>query len=178
MMTDNTMTLLLDQIQASTDGDFLRAIAAHTLQRLMEFEVDGLIGAGRHERSDERTTYRNGYRDRQLETRLGTLDLKIPKLGQGTYFPAFLEPRKTAEKALTAVIQEAWIQGVSTRKVDDLVQALGISPSLRSQRCARTSTPACCPSSNGRWTASGPISGWTRPTSRSARMAASCRSRQ
>jgi putative transposase len=82
MMTDNTMTLLLDQIQASTDGDFLRAIAAHTLQRLMEFEVDGLIGAGRHERSDERTTYRNGYRDRQLETRLGTLDLKIPKLRQ------------------------------------------------------------------------------------------------
>ena len=130
MMTKDAMTLLLDQIQASTDGDFLRAIAAHTLQRLMEFEVDGLIGAGRHERSDERTTYRNGYRDRQLETRLGTLDLKIPKLRQGSYFPAFLEPRRTAEKALTAVIQEAWIQGVSTRKVDDLVQALGISPSL------------------------------------------------
>ena len=132
-MTDNTMTLLLDQIQASTDGDFLRAIAAHTLQRLMEFEVDGLIGAGRHERSDERTTYRNGYRDRQLETRLGTLDLKIPKLRQGTYFPAFLEPRKTAEKALTAVIQEAWIQGVSTRKVDDLVQALGMTGISKSQ---------------------------------------------
>ncbi len=102
----------------------------------MEFEVDGLIGAGRHERSDERTTYRNGYRDRQLETRLGTLDLKIPKLRQGTYFPAFLEPRKTAEKALTAVIQEAWIQGVSTRKVDDLVQALGmISKSQVSALC-------------------------------------------
>jgi putative transposase len=133
MMTDNTMTLLLDQIQASTDGDFLRAIAAHTLQRLMEFEVDSLIGAGRHERSDERTTYRNGHRDRQLETRLGTLDLKIPKLRQGTYFPAFLEPRKTAEKALTAVIQEAWIQGVSTRKVDDLVQALGMTGISKSQ---------------------------------------------
>ena len=133
MMTDDTMTLLLDQIQASTDGDFLRAIAAHTLQRLMEFEVDGLIGAGRHERSDERTTYRNGYRDRQLETRLGTLDLKIPKLRQGTYFPAFLQPRRTAEKALTAVIQEAWIQGVSTRKVDDLVQALGMTGISKSQ---------------------------------------------
>jgi putative transposase len=133
MMTKDTMTLLLDQIQASTDGDFLRAIAAHTLQRLMEFEVDGLIGAGRHERSDERTTYRNGYRERQLETRLGTLDLKIPKLRQGTYFPAFLEPRKTAEKALTAVIQEAWIQGVSTRKVDDLVQALGMTGISKSQ---------------------------------------------
>ena len=91
-----------NQIQASSDGDFLRAIAAHTLQRLMEFEVDGLIGAGHHERSDERTTYRNGYRDRQLETRLGTLDLKIPKLRQGSYFPEFLEPRRTAEKALAA----------------------------------------------------------------------------
>jgi transposase-like protein len=178
MMTDDTMTLLLDQIQASTDGDFLRAIAAHTLQRLMEFEVDGLIGAGRHERSDERTTYRNGYRERQLETRLGTLDLRIPKLRQGSYFPAFLEPRKTAEKALTAVIQEAWIQGVSTRKVDDLVQALGMTgiSKRRSRRCARTSTRACCPSSSGRWTASGPTSGSMRPTSRSARMAASCRS--
>jgi putative transposase len=137
MMTDDTMALLLDQIQASTDGDFLRAIAAHPLQRLMEFEmefeVDGLIGAGRHERSDERTTYRNGHRARPLETRLGTLDLKIPKLRQGSYFPAFLEPRKTAEKALTAVIQEAWIQGVSTRKVDDLVQALGMTGISKSQ---------------------------------------------
>jgi transposase-like protein len=133
MMTDDTMALVLDQIQASTDGDFLRAIAAHTLQRLMEFEVDGLIGAGRHERSDERTTYRNGHRARQLETRLGTLDLKIPKLRQGSYFPAFLEPRKTAEKALTAVIQEAWIQGVSTRKIDDLVQALGMTGISKSQ---------------------------------------------
>jgi len=132
MMTDDTMTRLLDQIQTSADGDFLRAIAAHTLQRLMEFEVDGLIGAG-HERSDERTTYRNGSRERQLETRLGTLDLKIPKLRQGTYFPAFLEPRRTAEKALTAVIQEAWIQGVSTRKVDDLVQALGMTGISKSQ---------------------------------------------
>jgi|SRR3954467_11112222 putative transposase len=144
----------------------------------MEFEVDGLIGAGRHERSGERTTYRNGYQERQLETRLGTLDLKIPKLRQGSYFPAFLEPRKTAEKALTAVIQEAWIQGVSTRKVDDLVQALGISPSLRSRPCARTSTRACYLSSSGRWTASSPASGSMRPTSRSARTGASCRSRQ
>jgi putative transposase len=91
------------------------------------------MGAGRHERSDERTTYRNGHRARQLESRLGTLDLKIPKRRQGCYFPAFLEPRKTAEKALTAVIQKAWIQGVSTRKVDDLVQALGMTGISKSQ---------------------------------------------
>jgi len=114
-MTDDRMALI-EQIQKSTDGDFLRAVAEHTLHRLMDFEVEALIGAARHERSDTRTTYRNGSRPRQLDTRLGTLDLKIPKLRQGSYFPAFLEPRKTAEKALTAVIQEAWIQGVSTRK--------------------------------------------------------------
>ena len=125
-MTDDTMALL-EQIQKSSDGDFLRTIAEHTLHRLMNFEVEALIGAARHERRDTRTTDRNGSRPRQLDTRLGTLALKIPKLRQGSCFPAFLEPRKTAEKALTAVIQEAWIQGVSTRKVDDLVQALGMT---------------------------------------------------
>jgi transposase-like protein len=94
---------------------------------LMEADVGGLIGAARHERSGERTTYRNGYRDRAFDTRLGSLQLRIPKLRQGSYFPPFLEPRRTTEKALVAVIQEAWIGGVSTRKVDDLVQAMGLS---------------------------------------------------
>ena len=97
------------------------------MQLLMETDVEGLIGAGRHERSGERTTYRNGYRDRVLDTRLGSLQLRIPKLRQGSYFPPFLEPRKTSEKALVAVIQEAWVSGVSTRRVDDLVQAMGLS---------------------------------------------------
>jgi transposase-like protein len=86
-----------------------------------------MIGAGRHERTLERATYRNGYRDRSLDTRLGSLQLRIPKLRQGSYFPPFLEPRKLSEKALVAVIQEAWISGVSTRRVDDLVQAMGLS---------------------------------------------------
>lgn len=93
----------------------------------METDVEGVIGAGRHERSGERTTYRNGYRDRTLDTRLGSLQLRIPKLRQGSYFPPFLEPRRTSEKALVAVIQEAWVSGVSTRRVDDLVQAMGLS---------------------------------------------------
>ena len=97
------------------------------MQLLMETDVDGLIGAGRHERSGDRTTYRNGYRDRTLDTRLGSLQLRIPKLRQGSYFPPFLEPRKTSEKALVAVIQEAWVSGVSTRRVDELVQAMGLS---------------------------------------------------
>ncbi|GAA5264571.1 IS256 family transposase [Acidiphilium sp. MT5] len=97
------------------------------MQLLMETDVEGVIGAGRHERSGERTTYRNGYRDRTLDTRLGSLQLRIPKLRQGSYFPPFLEPRKTSEKALVAVIQEAWVSGVSTRRVDDLVQAMGLT---------------------------------------------------
>lgn len=90
-------------------------------------DVDGQIGAGRHERSAERMNYRNGYRDRAFDTRLGTLNLRIPKLRQGSYFPPFLEARKTSEKALIAVIQEAWIGGVSTRRVEELVQAMGLS---------------------------------------------------
>src|SRR3546814_14927753 len=93
----------------------------------MEADVDGLIGAGRHERSSERATWRNGYRDRSLDTRVGTLNLKIPKLRAGSYFPGFLEPRKMVEKALVAVIQEAWIGGVSTRRVAEIVPAVGMT---------------------------------------------------
>jgi putative transposase len=103
------------------------------LQILMEADVEGVIGAGRYERSGERTTWRNGYRERTLDTRLGPLNLKIPKLRTGSYFPPFLEARKTAERALVAVIQEAWIAGVSTRRVDDLVQAMGLSGISKSQ---------------------------------------------
>jgi len=131
-MTDETMPLL-ERLQKRGGGDFLKELAEAVLQRLMEFEVEGLVGAGRYERSDGRATHRNGYRERDLETRLGTLELKIPKLRRGSYFPGFLEPRKTAERALVAVVQEAWIQGVSTRKVDDLVQAMGMSGISKSQ---------------------------------------------
>jgi transposase-like protein len=100
---------------------------------LMEVDVEGLIGARRYERSGERSTWRNGYRERTLDTRLGSLQLRIPKLRQGTYFPPFLEARKSSEKALVAVIQEARIGGVSTRRVDDLVQAMGLSGIGKSQ---------------------------------------------
>src|SRR5205823_1795950 len=117
----------------SGESDFLRAVAEAVLQILMESDVEGLIGAGRHERSGDRLNYRNGYRDRSLDTRLGPLNLRIPKLRQGSYFPPFLEPRKTAEKALVMVIQEAWIGGVSTRRVDELVQAMGLSGISKSQ---------------------------------------------
>ena len=125
-MTEDRLPLA-DLLSKSGDADFLRSVAESVLQIIMEADVDGVIGAGRFERSAERQTWRNGYRDRTLETRLGPLNLKIPKLRTGSYFPGFLEPRKTVEKALVSVIQEAWIAGVSTRRVDELVQAMGMS---------------------------------------------------
>lgn len=125
-MTEDRLPLA-ELLAKAGDGDFLRTIAESVMQLLMEADVEGIIGAGRHERTLERATYRNGYRDRSLDTRLGSLQLRIPKLRQGSYFPPFLEPRKLSEKALVAVIQEAWISGVSTRRVDDLVQAMGLS---------------------------------------------------
>lgn len=131
-MTDDKMALL-QLVEKADDTGFLRELMQLSLQRLMEFEVEGRCGAARHARTPQRTNRRNGYRERAFETRLGTLDLRIPKLRHGSYFPAFLEPRKTAERALVAVVQEAWIQGVSTRKVDDLVQALGMSGISKSQ---------------------------------------------
>lgn len=136
-MTDDRLPLA-ELAAKSGDPDFLRAIAESVLQLIMEADVDGLIGAGRYERGEARQTWRNGYRERSLDTRLGTLSLKIPKMRSGAYFPGFLEPRKTVEKALVAVIQEAWINGVSTRKVDELVQAMGmtgISKSSVSKLC-------------------------------------------
>ncbi len=136
-MTEDRLPLA-ELLAKAGDGDFLRSVAEAVVQLLMETDVEGLIGAGRHERTAERATYRNGYRDRTLDTRLGSLQLRIPKLRQGSYFPPFLEPRKTSEKALVAVIQEAWIGGVSTRRVDDLVQAMGlagISKSTVSKLC-------------------------------------------
>src|ERR1700759_78365 len=110
--------------------------AAH---RLMELEAESLTGAPRGEPSLDRLTHRNGYRDRDWEPRAGTVELRIPKLRKGSYFPGFLEPRRMAEKALTAVIQESYVQGISTRSVDELVKAMGmegISKSQVSRLCA------------------------------------------
>ncbi|MBV9531404.1 MAG: IS256 family transposase, partial [Bradyrhizobium sp.] len=131
-MTEERLALS-ELLEKAGDGDFLRAVAEAVLQLLMEADVEGLIGAGRYERNGERTTWRNGHRDRVLDTRLGSLQLRIPKLRQGSYFPPFLEARKVSEKALVAVIQEAWIGGVSTRRVDELVQAMGLSGISKSQ---------------------------------------------
>ena len=126
-MTEERLPLN-ELLQKAGDGDFLRAVAESVLQLLMEADVEGLIGAGRHERAADRLNWRNGYRDRTLDTRLGSLNLKIPKLRAGSYFPPFLEARKTTEKALVAVIQEAWIGGVSTRRVEGLSEILCAGP--------------------------------------------------
>jgi len=120
------------------DIDFLRETLEVVLRAVMDADVSQQIGAGLHEHTPGRATYRNGYRPRRWDTRTGTIDLRIPKLREGTYLPAFLEPRRRAEQALLAVIQQAYIEGVSTRRVEDLVQALGcdgISKSEVSRIC-------------------------------------------
>ena len=131
-MTDTTIALS-ELAEKGADADFIRQTLQHALQRLMEMDVEALCQAAYGERSDERINSRNGYRDRGYETRAGKVDLKIPKLRTGSYFPGFLEPRRTTEKALTAVIQEAYIQGISTRSVDDLVKAMGMTGVSKSQ---------------------------------------------
>ncbi len=136
-MTEDRLPLG-EMLAKAGDGGFLRSVAEAVVQLLMKSDVEGLIGAGRRERTAERATCRNGCRDRTLDTRLGSLQLRIPKLRQGSCLPPFLEPRRTSEKALVAVIQEAWISGVSTRRVDDLVQArelAGISKGTVSKLC-------------------------------------------
>lgn len=124
---------LLRQYQGDEALDALREGVRLLAEALMELEVSERAGAGRYERSPDRKTYRNGYRERAWDTRVGRIPLRIPKLRQGSYFPSLLEPRRRAERALVSVVQEAYVAGVSTRKVDDLVRALGLEGVSRSE---------------------------------------------
>ena len=128
-MTDFRVALLgtfAQVYEGDAEVDVLREGIKFLAEALMELEVSEQIGAGRYERSATRKTYRNGYRDREWDTRVGTVTLKIPRLREGSYFPSLLEPRRRAERVLLAVVQEAYLLGVSTRKVDDLVKRLGL----------------------------------------------------
>ena len=137
-MTDDKIALR-QLLEKGSDATFLREMIGFATERLMALETESLCGAAPGERIESRTNQRNGYRERDCHTRAGTVELRIPKLRHGSYFPGLLEPRRMTEKALTAVIQEAYIQGVSTRSVDDLVKAMGmegISKSQVSRLCA------------------------------------------
>jgi putative transposase len=131
-MTDDKIALST-LLEKSSDASFLREMIGFAAERLMQLETEAICNAAPGERAPDRRNQRNGYRDRDWETRAGTVELRIPKLRRGSYFPAFLEPRRMAEKALTAVIQEAYIQGISTRSVDDLVKAMGMEGISKSQ---------------------------------------------
>jgi putative transposase len=127
------LTEVLRKAELDRDADFLREGVRVLSQALLELEVTQHLGAERHERTAERSGQRNGYRERTWDTRVGTLELRVPRVRDGSFFPSLLEPRKRAERALVAVVQEAYVQGVSTRRVDDLVQALGLQGISKSQ---------------------------------------------
>lgn len=131
-MTDDRMALI-ELIEKGADADLVRELLAFAADRMMELEVEARTGAPAGARSAERLTQRNGFRERAWETRAGRIDLAIPKLRKGSYLPSFLEPRRTAEKALTAVIQEEYVHRISTRVVDDVVKAMGGSGVSKSQ---------------------------------------------
>jgi putative transposase len=136
-LDQSALSELLDALRAGGDLDIVREGLALVLQALIEAEAAEVIGAGRYERSAARTTHRNGSRARLLSTKAGDVELKIPKLREGSFFPALLEPRRRIDRALLAVVMEAYVHGTSTRKVDDLVKALGVDAGISKSEVSR-----------------------------------------
>ena len=136
-LSQSALSELLDAVRAGGSADVMRDAMTLVLQQLIELEADQAIGAGRYERTDGRTTHRNGSRSRLLSTKAGDVELRIPKLRTGSFFPALLEPRRRIDRALWAVVMEAYVHGVSTRKVDDLVVALGIDTGISKSEVSR-----------------------------------------
>jgi transposase-like protein len=136
-LSQSALSELLDAIRAGGSEDVMREAMTLVLQQLIELEADQAIGAGRYERTEARTTHRNGSRSRLLSTKAGDVELRIPKLRTGSFFPALLEPRRRIDRALWAVVMEAYVHGVSTRKVDDLVSALGIDAGISKSEVSR-----------------------------------------
>ena len=152
-LNQSALNELLGALRAGGDVDVIRQGLALVLQALIEAEAAQQIGASRYERSTSRTTHRNGTRARLLSTKAGDVELRIPKLREGSFFPQLLEPRRRIDRALLAVVMEAYVHGTSTRKVDDLVRALGSrpgSPSWRSAGSAPSWTPRWRRSARGR----------------------------
>lgn len=133
--TKNSMTVgeLVGKILGEGNPDFLKQSLMALVDQIMAVEVEHLVGASKHKRTDARTNQRNGTRERRWDTRVGTIDVAIPKLRKGSYYPSFLEPRRRAEQAFVSIIQEAYVHGVSTRKVEDLVQAMGVENLSKSE---------------------------------------------
>jgi len=136
-LDESALSELRAAIEVGRGGDLIRELAEWALQQLIEAQAAEVIGAGRYERSDERVTERNGHRPRLLSTKAGDLDLKIPKLRKGSFFPTVLEPRRRIDQALYAVVMEAYVLGVSTRSVDDLVAALGVEAGIKKSEVSR-----------------------------------------
>jgi Transposase, Mutator family len=167
-LSQSALSELLDAFRAGDGVDQIRESVRLVLQELIEVEATEVIGAAPYERTDTRTTERNGARPRLLATQAGGIELKIPKLRKGSFFPSILEPCRRIDQALYAVVMEAYVAGVSTRAVDDVVAALGISSGSPSPRC-RASAPGWMRSSGrservSSTTSSSTTSTWTRPT--------------
>jgi len=177
-LDDSALLEMIEMLRAADSGELMRRLLGGMLQAVVDVEATAHIGALPHERTDARTTQRNGTRDKVVTTAAGDLTVKIPKVRTGSFFPALLAPRRRIDVALHAVVMQAYVEGVSTRRVDDLVIAMGGTGSarVRSHGSALSSTPTSRLGAPGPWTTSrSRMCSSMRPTARSGSTSGSCR---